>query len=445
MLQYKKELNLPVSQEVLYRWHTKDNAFDRLNPNPEQLKCLEIKGSFEARELKLKHKLFPFNWVFKHTDTKENHYFTDIQKKGPFKHWTHTHCFEALQNNQSRLIDSIRYQLPFPFVTHPLLGSFFNKLLNKQFTFRHKRLKEDLYQISRYPNQPLKIAISGSSGLIGTQLCHFLTCAGHHVVPITRTKIKEDDLVLNTKTGEYPCLNNIDVLMHLAGESIASPIRWSQKKKDEIYNSRITSSKFLKKSIKENPPKVIICASAIGAYPQSHNNECFNEESSFDSHFLAQVVQDWEAALCETKQDSRLVFARFGLVLSPVGGLLKQLLGPFKLGLGAILGNKEAWWSWVALDDAIYALHHLIHTNTAGPVNICSPIPVTQKGFVSALSKKLKRPCLFSAPSFIIRFVMGEMGRLLVLSNQKVSSKKLEESGFKFSFPNLKSYLDFSL
>ena len=248
---------------------------------------------------------------------------------------------------------------------------------------------------------------------------------------------------MNVKTGEMPHLKDIDVVIHLAGESIAAPLRWTQSKKNKIYDSRIEGTKLLALAIKKHPPKCIICASAIGAYPQSEINKSFNEESPFDSHFLAEVVKDWESSLEDSP--SRVVFARLGLVLSPEGGLLKQLLRPFKLGLGAVLGNKNAWWSWIGIDDAVYAIYHLINSTVSGPVNICAPNPVTQKEFTACLAKQLKRPCLFRAPGFIIRFVMGEMGKLLVLSNQKVSSKKLEASGFKFSYPSLKSYFDFSL
>ena len=238
-------------------------------------------------------------------------------------------------------------------------------------------------------------------------------------------------------------LEGIDAVVHLAGENIAAR-RWTAKQKARIRESRVTGTRLLAESLARvaRPPKVLICASAIGYYG-NRGDERLDEESSSGNDFLAEVCREWEAsAQAAIDKGIRVVFLRFGMILSPAGGALGKMLTPFRLGVGGIIGNGQQYMSWIALDDLIGAIYHaLLDERLSGPVNAVSPNSVTNHEFTKTLGRVLGRPTLFPLPAFAARLAFGEMADGLLLSSARVEPLRLLSSGYTFRYPILREAL----
>ncbi len=290
----------------------------------------------------------------------------------------------------------------------------------------------------------MKILISGSTGFIGTKLVDRLRASGHDVTRLVRS---------SSDTGLFwdPYKSNVDIsrmegydaFVHLSGESING--RWTASKKKKIMNSRIISTRFLAECISKlkNPPKAFICSSAIGYYGNRGDEE-LTESSSAGTGFLAEVCKAWEA---ETKpievKGIRVVNVRTGLVLSPEGGALKQLLFPFKMGVGGVVGSGKQWWSWIALNDLLKIYQFVVENESIkGAIDATAPNPTTNKIFVKNLGKVLRRPAIFPLPSIAVKLIFGEMGQELLLDGQRVIPKKLIDAEFRFKQTVLENYLN---
>jgi uncharacterized protein (TIGR01777 family) len=191
-----------------------------------------------------------------------------------------------------------------------------------------------------------------------------------------------------------------------------------------------------------HPPKVLVCASAIGLYG-NRGAEIQTEESASGTGFLADVCREWEAATePASRADIRVVNLRFGMVLSPAGGALQKMLLPFRLGMGGRIGDGRQFTSWIALDDAVGAIHHaLCQESVRGPVNAVAPEPVSNAEFTRTLARVLRRPTLLPVPAFAARLVFGEMADALLLAGARVIPARLQGSGYRFRFPDLESAL----
>jgi uncharacterized protein (TIGR01777 family) len=289
----------------------------------------------------------------------------------------------------------------------------------------------------------MKILVTGSTGFIGTPLVAKLRQSGHDVVSLARSSgvpgLQWDPL---RREIDLSRLENFDAVIHLAGESING--KWSRVKKNEIKRSRKEGTAFLVESLlkTKNPPKIFISASAIGYYGD-RDDEILNEESLPGNDFLADVCKDWERAAKPLEEKGiRVVYIRNGLVLHPKGGALKELLLPFKFGLGGAVGSGRQWWSWIALNDllAIYE-YALMHETVSGAVNGVAPNTVTNKQFVKTLGKVMRRPAILPLPAFAISLIFGEMGRTLLLKSQRVIPKKITDAGFTFQYDDLEKAL----
>jgi uncharacterized protein (TIGR01777 family) len=192
----------------------------------------------------------------------------------------------------------------------------------------------------------------------------------------------------------------------------------------------------------EQPPKVLACASAIGYYG-SRGETWLREDSAAGTDFLAQVCQAWEAATEPARRRGiRVVQLRFGIILSPAGGALAKMLTPFRCGAGGVIGNGQQYMSWIALDDVLGAIYHALMSETlAGPVNVVSPNPVSNRDFTRALGRALRRPTLAPLPAFAARLAFGEMADALLLASARVEPKRLLDSGYQFRFAKLEGTL----
>ena len=233
-------------------------------------------------------------------------------------------------------------------------------------------------------------------------------------------------------------MEGIDAVVHLAGAGVADK-RWSEKRKSEIRESRIVSTRQLVDAFAklETKPKVFISASAIGIYGD-RGDKNLDENSDKGQDFLAQVCQEWEQeALKAESLGIRAVCLRTGIVLGNCGGALKRMLPPFRLGLGGPLGSGKQWMSWIHVSDLANLVIHCIETETIqGPVNAVAPHPETNSGFTKKLGQELGRPAFFPVPAFGLKLALGELSSLL-LGSQRVSSRKAVDSGFEFRYPKL--------
>ncbi len=290
----------------------------------------------------------------------------------------------------------------------------------------------------------MRILMSGTSGFLGKNLVLSLEKKGHEVIRLVRNKDKATNTVYwNPQEGILENFPAIDAVIHLSGENIGNE-RWSQEKKKKIRDSRVLSTLLLSKTLSEmeNPPKIFLCASACGFYGNQGEKK-LTEESPQGKGFLAQTCQDWENATQEAKSRGiRVASLRFGIILSPEGGVLEKMILPFKLGLGGTIGNGKQYVSWISLDDAIGAIVHVLGCESLqGPINIVAPEPTTNEKFSKLLGKILCRPTFFYIPPMATRVVLGEMADELLLYSMRTIPEKLLKAGYAFSHPDIETAL----
>jgi len=291
----------------------------------------------------------------------------------------------------------------------------------------------------------MRIAVTGSRGLVGSALVAFLAAGGHEVLRLVRASSGGGDVQWDPTEGikDFSRLEGVDAVVHLAGENIAAG-RWTQHRKDEIRRSRVEGTRRLCESLARlsRRPKVLVSASAIGFYGD-RGDEVLSDDSAPGKGFLAQVCQGWEAATeSASRAGTRVVHLRFGMILSSAGGALKKMLLPFRLGAGGRMGGGSQYVSWIAIDDAIGAIQHAVCTDSLkGAVNGVAPAPVTNAEFTRVLARVLSRPAVFPLPAFAAKLALGEMADALLLASQRVMPVRLQTSGYRFRYPGLESAL----
>lgn len=295
--------------------------------------------------------------------------------------------------------------------------------------------------------EPLQIAVTGSTGFIGSALVPFLRSRGHDVRRVVRgaPAVGTRDIQWDParRRLDPAALDGVDAIVNLSGEPVDH--RWTASHKAKIRESRIGSTRLLAETMAriERPPRVFVSTSGIGYYGD-RGNEWLDESSSAGRDFLATTAREWEGAADPARAAGvRVAHPRFGVVLSPDGGALARLLGPFKLGAGGKIGTGQQWLSWIARDDAIAAIQFLIEdSNIEGPVNVVSPNPETNEHFAKILGHVLGRPSVATVPALAVRLMFGaEMANATVLVSQRVRPKALDEHGFRFRFPHLEAAL----
>jgi uncharacterized protein (TIGR01777 family) len=290
----------------------------------------------------------------------------------------------------------------------------------------------------------MKIVLSGASGLVGSALVFHFVSDGHQVFRLVRSP-EEDGIVWNPKQpiSDRKALEGFDAVIHLAGESIAEG-RWNEQKKREIRESRVQGTRHLSEALASlnSPPKVFICASASGYYGD-RGDEILLEESPPGTGFLADVCKEWEEATrIAADKGIRVVNTRFGIILSQKGGALPKMLTPFKFGAGGKVGSGRQYWSWIDLDDVVGVIDHCTNKDELqGPVNTCTPNPVTNAEFAQTLGRVLKRPAILPLPAFAAHAAFGEMADALLLCSFRMEPAKLIASGYTFAYPDLESSL----
>ncbi|MEZ6122851.1 MAG: TIGR01777 family oxidoreductase [Planctomycetaceae bacterium] len=294
------------------------------------------------------------------------------------------------------------------------------------------------------------VAMSGATGLVGSQVTSVLKQQGCSVVAISRGSGSYDETIRwDPKTGltNPGRLESVDAVIHLAGENIASG-RWTDSLKQKIRSSRVQGTRSIVQSMAaiQKRPRVFICASAIGYYGD-RGERLLDESASPGDDFLADVCREWEAEADAAEQlGIRVVKVRIGVVLSPRGGALKKMLLPFKLGLGGNVGSGQQYWSWIGLHDLGRIFQFCLNNDSvSGPVNAVSPQSLTNAEFTKAVGSVLHRPTFIPMPAFAAKLVLGEMAEALLLSSTRVEPRKLLAAGFSFDHPDLTDCLNFEL
>jgi uncharacterized protein (TIGR01777 family) len=444
VLETRSELEVPV--ETLWAWHERPGAFERLAPPWEQMRMLERKGGLEVgarTAIEMKVGPVPRKFVSEHTVCEPGVRFVDEAKESPFASWKHEHRFKSLGPGKSALEDHVEYALPMGGAGHAVAAGMVKRRLERSFAYRHAVLRQDLARHAAYKGAPLAVGITGASGLVGTELTHYLSTAGHDVRAVRRRGVGIDASVLD---GAHACI-------HLAGASILDG-RWTPKRKQELVASRVgfTATLLEELSRLSRPPPVFIAANAVGIYGDRGDEELDEgskpgEAGARGAEFLASLCGQWEAAARRAEDlGMRVVFLRIGVVMTARGGALKQMLPPFSAGVGGPLAGGQMWMSWISLEDVLAAIELALWDKTlTGAVNLVAPKPVRNAELTAVLGKVLQRPAVMPVPAFALRALYGEAADGAVLASQRVRPGMLLERGFQFLHPELEPCLRFTL
>ncbi|MFZ2176449.1 MAG: TIGR01777 family oxidoreductase [Rhodococcus sp. (in: high G+C Gram-positive bacteria)] len=426
-------------REQLFAWHTRPGAFTRLAPPWQPMTLAKEAESLESgtAELRMPGGL---RWHAQHDPQAYDppRQFVDYSASMPLRllvPWRHTHLFEELSEDRTRMTDRVDTRVP-------------GRFLESMFVYRHRQLAGDIarhrWALTLTPD-PLTIAVTGSSGLVGRALTAFLTTGGHRVIRLVRGVPRTaGERQWKTEAPAADLLDGVDAVIHLAGESIAG--RFTDAHRRAIRESRIDPTRRLAEmaAAAGNGPKVFVSASAIGYYGPDRGDEILREEDERGDGFLADTVADWEdAASAAAESGVRVVQVRTGIVQSPSGGVLRLQRPLFEVGLGGRLGSGTQWLSWIDIDDLTDVYHRaLFDTELSGPVNAVAPNPVRNEEYTSVLASVLHRPSLLPVPDFGPKLLLGEQGaRELALADQRVSPGRLLERGHEFRRPDLESCL----
>ena len=291
-----------------------------------------------------------------------------------------------------------------------------------------------------------RILVSGASGLVGSALIPALEARGHQVVKLVRSPASSSsaEATWNPDADQIDLsrAGNIGAVVHLAGENVAQ--HWTPEVKRRIRDSRVEGTRLISVALAKLsvPPKVLVCTSATGFYGD-RGEEWLDERSAPGHGFLADTCREWEAAAdAACGRGIRVVHLRIGIVLTPKGGALAKMLPAFRLGIGGRLGDGQAYWSWIELNDLIKViLHALEKESLQGPVNAVTPNPITNSTFTKTLGHVLRRPAVLPVPRFALKLLFGEMAREAMLASFRVKPSRLLETGFQFRLAELEPAL----
>jgi uncharacterized protein (TIGR01777 family) len=439
---YSSVIDAP--RDDVFAWHTRPGAFNRLSPPWSPMRLVSEATSLKDGRATL---ALPggLRWVAQHqadsydpprrfVDTISSDGLASLPARIAVR-WLHIHEFEDAGDNRTRVTD--RVETPVP-------GS----ALRPMFAYRHRQLADDLAAhrlAAEHGLAPATVAVTGSSGLVGSALAAFLRTGGHRVVRLVRrTAQATDERQWDPDHPDPELFAGVDAVVHLAGASIAG--RFTEEHRKAVVDSRIGPTRRLAELLTRTAagPAVLICASAIGYYGYDRGDDALTEDSDRGEGFLADVVADWEDATAAAERAGvRVVRVRTGIVQSPRGGTLKLMRPLFSAGLGGRLGNGRQWLSWIGIDDLVDVYHRALwDTALSGPVNAVAPQPVRNAEYTSTLAHVLRRPAVLPVPPLGPRMLLGEQGaRELAYGSQRVIPARLGQSGHRFRHPDLDSAL----
>ncbi|MBF6353953.1 TIGR01777 family protein [Nocardia higoensis] len=433
---------VPGARDEVFAWHARPGAFTRLAP-PWQPVTLIAEADSLADGRAVLGLPGGLRWVAEHDPTgyEPPQRFVDAVAadglaSAPIArllHWRHTHEFEQVDADHTRVID--RVDTPIPAAA-----------LRSMFDYRYRQLSGDLLAHRRACEHglgPLTVAVTGASGLVGTAVCAFLGTGGHRVLRLVRHTPKgPGERRWDPDDPDAGLLDGVDAVVHLAGASIAG--RFTEQHKRAVADSRIEPTRALAELAARTGVSRFVSASAIGYYGYDRGDQTLTEDAGRGDGFLAELVTDWEAATRPAEEAGiRTVLVRTGIVLSPRGGTLRLLRPLFAAGLGGRIGSGEQWFSWIGLDDMVDIYHRALWDDTlSGPVNAVAPNPVRNSEFTRVLARVLHRPALLPVPGFGPALLLGAEGaRELAAADQRVLPSRLVAAGHSFRHPELEGAL----
>lgn len=497
---FEYQTYLPFSREDVFEWYTRPGALVRLHPpfagrvveepshglepGSESTLGINLPGLLgtsltAATDLASNVTSLPMRswlrWQARHTDVEPGRGFTDDMVSGPASEWHHERRFED-DGAGTLLTEQVHYRLPLTSHLPGKVSSFvaqrFESELRRIFDYRDRQSSEDLAfhqshgrlpsQVEHagdYPGSQVKVAaVSGASGLIGKHVCALLGGAGITVKPLVRRSPEDADvsghqIPWDPEAGvlDPAHLEEVDVVIHLAGHPLAA--RFTEEHKHKVRQSRVEGTQVIASALAEAESRdgrgrALINASAVGFYgatpeDRTHDQELLSEDLPAGQDFLAEVVSGWEDATAVARQAGvRVAMIRTGIVQSPAGGVLQQLLPIFAAGVGGPLG-KDQWQSWISIDDiASLFVHAALTDSVEGPVNGAGPEPVTAEDYARILAAVLRRPAALPVPSFGPKLLLGEEGaRELAMADQRASTQKALDSGYGFRHSTLDAAL----
>ncbi len=440
--------------DAVYRWHLQKNALLRGFPSPGFWRYVEeeeIEGG--QRRITYRRKslfgsaLVRFRLFF---DSHKKTFKLDAEN-GIFKKFSVSVEIRPHSNDSCEIIQRVEFQLRHAWFFPERRIKKHERYFRFHFDHRFETISKDLEFSNSYDvPKGQRILISGAKGLVGRNLRIFLESMGHQVYSLTRKRTNGQwDVYFNDKTGEVDLekLEGFDAVIHLRGKNVAT--RWSQKVKNELVRSRVESTKKLSHhlALLNSPPKVFLCASAVGIYGD-RGEEVLDEKSEpGQGSFLSELVREWEDS-CKVliRKNIRVVNLRFAMILSMAGGALPKMVWPIRLGLAGALGDGRQYYSPIAIDDAISAIVHcMFKEEIAGPVNICGPNPTTNYEFSQKIADFYNKPLGPRVPVIMIRLLTAEMGDEIMLASTRCIPKVLLNSGFRFRYSTVKEALERTL
>jgi uncharacterized protein (TIGR01777 family) len=443
----KTTINAPV--EDVFSWHERDGAIQRLTPPWAPLELVSRTGEGVKKGVKVSFRIhlfkLPMIWNAEHVEYEKNVMFKDVQTKGPFSRWTHTHRFIRVSDNQTVMEDHVEFKLPLGFLSRPFYSMAINDI-DRMFAYRHQVLKNDLEYLTGNPPQK-RILISGASGTIGSSLVPFLKTCGHEVVQLIRKKedLKPDQVFWDPYAGQIELGpdERFDAVINLNGVDISRG-RWTDRQKQKIIDSRVIPTQFLAQVIStfKKRPDVFISSSAIGFYGD-RQDKIISEKDQKGDCFISQVCDKWEqASLVAQDSGIRTIQLRIGVVLTPAGGALQRMAPAFQTGCGVRLSHGRQYMSWISMEDALAGILHMLeHDTISGPVNLTAPEPSTNAQFSKILATVFSRRVFFVMPGWMVSLLWGQMGRETLLASARVRPGKLLGTGFSFQHVNLAAAL----
>jgi uncharacterized protein (TIGR01777 family) len=456
---------IPASAAELYAWHGRPGAFLRLQPPWERLRAVSQEGRFGTDGFRVTFQAaawgpFRRTWVVEFFDFEPDRGFKYRQLQGPFAEWVHSHRFLPDGENSAFLENEIAYRLPLGPIGAAFSAGMVEDRIRALFGYRHAITASDLRRHGLDRDRPRwTVAITGSHGLIGSELALFLATGGHDVVRLVSGvgRVARPAFADGTRSlGWNPqapvdaaVFAGVDAVIHLAADAIADG-RWNAAKRNRILESRTVPTRHIAEAIAALPearrPKVLVSASAVGIYGE-RGDELLTEDSSAGAGFLADVCRQWEAATAPASDAGvRVVHVRIGVALTPRGGALGKQLPAFRAGLGATLGTGRQWVPWITVNDVVGAIHHALRTESLqGAVNVMAPHAVNNRAFGKTLGRVLGRPVFFWLPRFALHALFGDIADAVLLSSMHGYPKKLLDSGFAFEHQELEGGLRFLL
>ena len=460
---FERACVVPCSAAALFRYHAAAGAFARLTPpfDPATVVVpLAALQNGERAEIDVGLGPLTTRWIARHQDVDDGSSggaagFVDVMERGPFRAWRHEHLFEPLPTlegvQRCRLVDRITFQ-------GPLLGvgdSFVRRKLERMFRFRHDTTRADMALMNALTassaslvasGRRLRVGMTGSSGLLGTELRALLSVAGHDVVPLLRPGRGDVDGALSwdPATGAVTPVeraSDLDAVVHLAGEGIAEG-RLDDDKKRRIREQRVEGTQRLLDGLRALPvpPRVVVSAAAVGFYGD-RGDDVVDEDSPAGSGFLAELCADWERAVLGRVDPWRAVVLRIGIAQSPLGGALRSLLPVFRAGLGGPLGDGSAFFPAVAVDDvAAVFLRVLLDPRARGIVNAVGVEAERNRAYAHTLGRVLGRPAVVPVPAVALRIAVGELAEFL-LESQRVAPSRLRALGHAWRHETLEDGL----